>query len=77
MPRHNFYMNYAKLIIMPNKNNSRGRSQDRAKVAGGQDYEVNYEKDKLNSSKEKVKGSIKKVGNQRDKVEKDLKKGDK
>jgi hypothetical protein len=27
-----------------NKKTTRGRSQDRSKVAGGQDYEVNYEK---------------------------------
>ena len=61
---------------MPN-NNSRGRNQDRSKVAGGQDYEVNYEKEKTGSSKEEIKDTIKKVGNTRTKVEKELKKKDK
>jgi len=53
---------------------SRGRSQDRNKVAGGQDYEVQYEKGKTGASKEQIKKAIKAVGNQRDKVEKNLKK---
>ena len=59
---------------MANENSNKGRSQDRRKVAGGQDYEVNYEKDKLNSSPEAVKSSIKKVGNERKNVEADIKK---
>lgn len=54
---------------------SRGTGQDRKKVAGGQDYEVNYEKDKMDTSKEAVKKAVKKVGNQRTKVEETLKKG--
>ncbi|TDH28064.1 DUF3606 domain-containing protein [Segetibacter sp. 3557_3] len=54
---------------------SNGRSQDRAKVAGGQEHEVNYAKDKLNTSKDAVKGAIKKVGNSRKKVEAEVKKG--
>lgn len=52
---------------------SRGRSQDRAKVAGGQDYEVNYESKKTGASKDQVKKAVKSAGNQRSKVEKKLK----
>jgi hypothetical protein len=44
-------------------------SQDRAKVAGGQDHEVRYEADKKNVSKGTVKTAVKDVGNGRDKVE--------
>lgn len=46
--------------------------QDRAKVAGKQDYEVRYEAEKIGKSKEAVKDAVKKVGNSRDKVEKKL-----
>jgi len=53
---------------------SRGRSQDRSKVAGGQDYELQYEKEKTGASKEQIKKAIKSAGNQRNKVEKKLKK---
>lgn len=51
----------------------KGRAQDRAKVAGGQDYEVNYEAKKLNTSKDKVKKAVKSVGNSRSKIEKSVK----
>jgi len=54
---------------------SRGRSQDRSKVAGGQDYELEYEKEKTGASKEQIKKAIKSQGNQRTKIEKTLKKG--
>ena len=57
-----------------NKQTSRGRSQDRSKVAGGQDHEVNYEKDKLNVSGKQVKDAVKSTGNSRKKVEEKLKK---
>ena len=53
---------------------SRGRSQDRSKVAGGQDYEVQYEKEKTGASKQEIKKAIKNVGNQRSKVEQKIKK---
>ncbi len=53
---------------------SRGRNQDRSKVAGGQDHEVNYEKAKLNVSGKEVKDAVKSEGNSRKKVEKKLKK---
>ena len=59
---------------MNKKQSTRGRSQDRSKIAGGQDYEVNYEKDKLNISGKEVKSAIKTEGNSRRKVEKKLKK---
>ncbi len=53
---------------------TRGRSQDRSKVAGGQDYEVNYEKDKMNKTGKAVKDAIKTEGNSRKKVETKLNK---
>ena len=52
---------------------TRGRSQDRSKVAGGQDYEVDYEKDKMNETGKAVKDAIKSEGNSRKKVESKLK----
>jgi len=51
---------------------SRGRAQDRERVAGGQDHEVKYEAKKENVSEDAVKTAIKNVGNSRDKVEADL-----
>ena len=44
---------------------TRGRSQDRAKVAGGQDHEVKYEAGKTRVSKAEVKSAVKTVGNSR------------
>jgi hypothetical protein len=58
---------------MNKKQTSRGRNLDRPKVAGGQDYEVNYEKYKLNVSGKEVKDAVKTVGNSRRKVEEKLK----
>ena len=54
------------------KNSERGRSQDRRKVAGGQEHEVNYEKDKMGVSGNEVKKAVKSVGNNRKRVEKKL-----
>jgi hypothetical protein len=54
------------------KNTKRGRSQDRNKVAGGQDHEVQYEKDKMGVSGKEVKDAVKTEGNSRKKVEKKL-----
>ena len=51
---------------------SRGRSQNRKRVAGGQDYEVHYEEQKIGTSKQRVKGAVKKVGNSRGKAEREL-----
>jgi len=52
----------------------KGRAQDRAKVAGGQDHEVRYEASKEGVSNAKVKDAVKKVGNSRAKVDKQLEK---
>ena len=52
---------------------ARGRAQDRAKVAGGQDHDVRYEAKKEGVSKSDVKKAVKSVGNSRKKVEADLK----
>ncbi len=52
---------------------SRGRKQDRARVASGQDYEVGYEARKTGKSKAAVKKAIKTVGNSRRRVERRLK----
>jgi hypothetical protein len=50
----------------------RGRKQDRARVAGGQGYEVRYEAKKAKKSRAAVKKAVKKVGNSRKKVERRL-----
>ena len=44
------------------KKTARGRKQDRARVAGKQDYEVKYEAKKTGKSKAKVKRAVKKAG---------------
>jgi hypothetical protein len=54
------------------KQTSRGRKQDRARVAGGQDYEVRYEAKKTGKSKAAVKRAVKKMGNIRKRVERTL-----
>jgi Protein of unknown function (DUF3606) len=54
------------------KQTGRGRKQDRARVAGGQDYEVRYEAKKTRRSAGNVKKAVKKVGNSRKRVEKRL-----
>ena len=51
---------------------ARGRKQDRARVAGKQDYEVRYESKKTGKSATAVKRAVKKVGNVRKSVEKRL-----
>ncbi|BAM91410.1 hypothetical protein S58_54320 [Bradyrhizobium oligotrophicum S58] len=51
---------------------ARGRKQDRARVAGGQDYEVRYEAKKSGRSASAVKKAVKKVGNSRKTVERKL-----
>jgi hypothetical protein len=59
---------------MATKTSSRGRAQDRSKVAGGQDYELKYEGKKTGSSVSAVKKAVKSAGNSRKKVEQQLKK---
>jgi hypothetical protein len=54
------------------KQSSRGRKQDRARVAGGQDYEVRYAAKKSRKSKAAVKKAVKKVGTSRKRVEQSL-----
>jgi hypothetical protein len=54
------------------KQTARGRKQDRARVAGGQKYEVSYEAKKTGKSAPAVKKAVKKVGNVRKTVEKRL-----
>jgi hypothetical protein len=44
---------------------TRGRKQDRALVAGRQDYEVGYESKKSGKSRSAVKKAVKKVGSSR------------
>ena len=58
---------------MKKEKSSKGKSQDRSKVAGGQDYEVNYEKGKMNVSGSQVRDAVKSEGNTRKKVEGKLK----
>jgi hypothetical protein len=57
---------------MAAKESSRGRSQDRAKVAGGQKHEVSYESKKTGASAADVKKAVKSEGNSRKAVEKKL-----
>jgi hypothetical protein len=54
------------------KKTKRGRSQDRKRVAAGQDYEVRYEAKKTGKSKGEVKRAIKRAGPSRKNVEKAL-----
>ena len=54
------------------KKTARGRKQDRARVASGQDYEVRYEAKKTGRSASAVKNAVKKVGNSRKRIEKRL-----
>jgi phage-related minor tail protein len=57
------------------KKSARGRNQDRARVAGGQEYEVRYETKKTRKSASAVKKAVRKVGSSRKRVEKALKRG--
>jgi len=57
---------------MAKKKTSRGRKQDRARVAVGQDYEVRYESKKTGKTAAAVKKAVKKVGSSRKKVERKL-----
>lgn len=54
------------------KKTARGRNQDRARVAGGQDYEVRYAAKKSGKSASAVKKVVKKAGSGRKKVEETL-----
>jgi hypothetical protein len=54
------------------KRTSRGRKQDRERVAGAQDYEVRYTAKKTGKSKSAVKRAVNKSGPSRKKVERQL-----
>jgi hypothetical protein len=54
------------------KKTSRGRKQDRARVAGGQEYELRYEAKKTGKPKRAVKRAAKKAGPSRKKAERAL-----
>lgn len=54
------------------KHSSRGRKQDRARVAGGQNYEVRNEARKTNKSAADVRKAVKNVGTSRKRVERRL-----
>lgn len=58
---------------MATSHSNRGRAQDRARVAGGQDHEVRYESGKTGVSKSEVKSAVKSAGNSRKAVERELK----
>lgn len=60
------------MAVTKKSKTARGRKQDRARVAGGQDYEVRYEAKKTGKSAPAVKKAVKKVGNPRKRVEKRL-----
>lgn len=50
--------------------NLKSRSgRDRQRVAAGQDWEINYMKDKFNVSSQQVAGAVRAVGNSRKKIE--------
>jgi Protein of unknown function (DUF3606) len=57
---------------MPKTQTSRGREQDRARVAGGQDHEVNYEAKKEGVSKDTVEKAVRSAGNSRKKVDAEI-----
>jgi hypothetical protein len=54
---------------MATEHTTRGRAQDRSKVAGGQKHEVAYEAKKTGASTTDVKAAVKSAGNARVKVE--------
>lgn len=56
-------------IAKAKKQTSRGRKQDRASAASGQDYEVRYEAKKTRKSASAMKKAVKRAGSSRKKVE--------
>ncbi|HEY4276028.1 MAG TPA: DUF3606 domain-containing protein [Rhizomicrobium sp.] len=54
------------------KKSTRGRMQDRTRVAAGQDYEVAYVAKKTKKKVASVRKAVKEVGNSREKVTKSL-----
>ena len=60
------------MAVAKKRKPARERKQDRARVAGGEDYEVRYEAKKTGKSAPAVKKAVKNVGNARKRVEKRL-----
>jgi hypothetical protein len=58
--------------MVSSNSTKRGRAQDRRSVAGGQDHETAYEAKTTGASAEEVKRAVKKVGNSRVKVDREL-----
>jgi hypothetical protein len=54
-------------VSMPDNKIKRGKA-DRSRVAGNEGYEVNYFANKHGITREQARGLIKKVGNNRDKL---------
>ena len=54
---------------------TKGRTQDRARVASMEDYEVKYLAQKHGVTQTAVKNAVTAVGNSRSKVEAELKRG--
>jgi hypothetical protein len=52
---------------------TRGTKVERRSVNSGQDYEVGYEAQKLNTSPDKIRDAKKSAGNQRKDIEKAVK----
>ena len=61
---------------MADKQTPRGRAQDRANVAAGQEHEVRYEAEKEGVSRGEVRDAVKDAGNSRKKVEERLENGE-
>ncbi len=61
-------------VAKPKAKTKKGVAQDRSKVSGTQKYEVDYEAKKMGVTPDQVKAAIKKVGNDRKKIEAELKK---
>ena len=62
----------APTAVAKKRKTARARKQDRARVASGQDYEVQYEAKKTGKSAPAVKKAVKKIGNARKRLEKRL-----
>jgi hypothetical protein len=58
---------------MPDNKKDNGQ-QDRSRVAGDQDFEINYMVEKTGATRQEIEQAIKEVGNSREKVEAFLKK---
>ena len=64
---------YKPLYMADNKDLRDGR--DRERVAGNEDYEIRHLSEKMNVSAEEVRRAIQEVGNNREKIEEYLRRG--